>query len=222
MPNDWPEYILTHDPDGWEGNYPVAYWDSDWKDIIIHGENQSSSPYGDYNSTMDEVLKSGFDGVYLDWVEGYEDVDVVAEAKKVGLDPANEMIEFIRELREYGTKINPDFIIIQQNAAALCDGRSELFSVIDAIAQEAIWYDGDAFDDWSAEDGYDSVNDNDLVNYYIEFLDKYLDADIPVFDCEYARDSADSAYEKANDKGYIPYCTRRSLSKITTTPPPGY
>jgi hypothetical protein len=29
-PAAWPDYILACDPDGWTGNYPVAYWDPLW------------------------------------------------------------------------------------------------------------------------------------------------------------------------------------------------
>jgi len=103
----------------------------------------------------------------------------------------------------------------------LIDGRPELLNVIDAIAQEAIWFDGEAFDDWEAQDGYDSVNDASLTAYYIEYLDRYLAAGVPVFNCEYALDQANEAYRLAADKGYICYCTRRSLGRLTTTPPPG-
>ena len=218
-PADWPYYILAHDPDGWEGCFPVAYWDEQWKDIVIHGINQASSPYRDYNSVIDEVIKDGFDGIYLDWVEGFENDVVIAEAQRQGKDSAVEMIEFIKEMRDYATLRNPDFVIIQQNAAALCEGHSELFSVIDAISQEAIWYDGYAFDDWNAPDGYDIANDLSLTDYYLEYLDQYLESGIPVFNCEYALEYAGEAYIKSSDKDYIPYCTRRSLSRLTTTPP---
>lgn len=215
LPYDWPEYILSHDPDGWEGNYPVAYWDKRWKDIIIYGENQDSSPYGDYSSAIDEAIKDGFDGIYLDWVEGFENEAVVAAAQRQGKDAAVEMIRFIQEMGEYAEQRNPNFIIIQQNAASLCEGHSELFSVIDAISQEAIWYDGDATDYWGDTEGYDYVNDSSLVNYYLDYLDQYKAAGIPVFNCEYAVGNADEAYRRSYEKGYIPYCTRRSLSRIT-------
>jgi len=221
-PADWPDYILAHDPDGWEGCFPVAYWDEEWKDIVIYGGDQDSSPYGDYNSVMDEVIKDGFDGVYLDWVEGFEDDAVIAEAQRQGKDPADEMIEFIEEIGDYAAAGDPDFIIIQQNAAALYEGHPELFSVINAISQEAIWYDGDAFDDWNAPDGYDIANDLSLTGYYVENLDEYLAAGVPVFNCEYALNYAGEAYSKSHDKGYVPYCTRRSLSELTTTHPPEY
>ncbi|GAG40640.1 unnamed protein product, partial [marine sediment metagenome] len=52
--------------------------------------------------------------------------------------------------------------------------------------------------------------------------DQYKAMNIPVFNCEYALDCADDAYNKSYQKGYIPYCTRRSLSKLTSTPPFGY
>jgi len=221
-PSDWPNYILIHDPDGWEGNYPVTYWDERWKDIIIYGENQDSTHYGDYKSAIDEAIKDGFDGIYIDWVEGYENEVVLNEAHKQGKDPALEMIKFIKEMRKYAKTRNPDFIIIQQNAAELCDGHPELFKEIDAISQEAIWYDGTAFDDWNATDGYDIPQDIELSNYYIKYLDQYKKAGIPVFNCEYALNKAYDAYKRSIEKGYVPYCTRRALGELSTVPPPGY
>jgi len=223
LPNGWPDYIIACDPDGWPGNYPVAYWDERWKDIVIYGENQDSSPYGDYTSIIDEVIKDGFDGIYLDWVEAFEMKAVMDEAKKQAKDPATEMINFIQEMRDYAEKRNPDFIIIQQNAASLIEGHSnDLLSVIDALAQEAIWYDGDATDNWDDTNGYDSINDSSLVDYYLGYLDQYLTVEVPVFDVEYALNYADDAYSMASNKGYVPYCTSRSLAKLTTTPPPDY
>ncbi|UCC62587.1 MAG: endo alpha-1,4 polygalactosaminidase [Anaerolineae bacterium] len=221
-PADWPDYILACDPDGWSGNYPVAYWDEDWKDIVITGDHQGPDPGRDYSSVIDETIIDGFDGIYLDWVEGFDNEDVVAAAQAVGKDPAVEMIAFIQEMRDYATARNPSFLIIQQNAAALSDGHPELFGLIDAIAQEAVWYDGDATDEWDDPDGYDDINESSLTDYYIGYLDQYLDAGLPVFDCEYALDFADTAYANALSRGYVPYVTRRSLSRLTTTPPPGY
>ncbi len=221
-PADWPDYIVACDPDGWVGNYPVAYWDAAWKDVMIYGQNQSSAPHGDYTSAIDEAIRSGFDGIYLDWVEGFENVDVAARAQQDGKDPAAEMIQFIGEMRAYARSRVPGFLIVQQNAAELIDGRAQLTNVIDAIAQEAIWYDGDATDDWADPDGHDWVNDAGLVDYYLTHLAAFQSAGIPVLDCEYALSHASDAYGKSEQHGFIPYVTRRSLSRLTTTPPPGY
>lgn len=220
-PADWPDYILTCDPDGWTGNYPVAYWDAAWKDMIIDGEGTGTHPDRDYVSVIDEVINDGFDGIYLDWVEAFADANVAAAAQGLGLDPAEEMIDFIGEMRTYAQARKPDFLIIQQNAAALADGRSRLFNNIDAIAQEATWFDGDATDNWNDPNGYDYVNDASLTNYYLTHLANYINADVPVFACEYALTHADEAYAQATARGYIPYVTRRALSRLTTTPPSG-
>jgi cysteinyl-tRNA synthetase len=222
-PSDWPDYILIHDPDGWEGNYPVAYWDERWKDIVIYGKNTPAAAGRNYTSIIDEVIHDGFDGIYLDWVEAFENDVIRAEAERLDKDPAQEMIFFMEEMRDYAQQRRPDFIIIQQNAASLIDGRADdLLSVIDAVSQEAIWFDGEATDNWYDPYGHDNENDQDLKDYYVYYLDQYAEREVPVFDVEYALHNADAAYTAAIEKGYIPYCTRRSLSRLTTTPPPGY
>lgn len=219
-PEDWPSFIITHDPDGWSGNYPVAYWDGRWKDIVIWGKRQKPAPGRNYTSIIDEVIKDGFDGIYLDWVEAFENEDVMREAEKQGRDAAGEMITFIDQMRRYGESRSEGFLIIQQNAASLCGGHPELFSKIDAIAQEAIWYDGDADTDWSDSDGYDWRNPMSLTKYYLRYLAQYRQASLPVFDCEYAVKRAADGYRKSSDSGFVPYCTRRALSRLTTTTPP--
>ena len=222
LPADWPDFIVARDPDGWVGNYPVAYWDPQWKDIVIYGQELTPTASRNYTSALDELLLDGFDGIYLDWVEGFENMHVAAAAAAERLDAAEEMIDFIGEIRDYARQRDPDFLVIQQNAAALIDGRRRLLDHIDAIAQEGVWYDSVAGDDWDDVAGYFS-NEPELTNEYLEFLDRYLAAGVPVFVCEYALDeNADSAYQRAEARGYVPYVTRRSLSRLTDTPPPGY
>jgi cysteinyl-tRNA synthetase len=221
-PADWPDFIVTHDPDGWEGNYPVAYWRDAWKDIMIYGRSQSSAPYGNYHSALDEVIRDGFDGIYLDWVEGYQDEQIIRAAQSGGVDAAQEMVSFIAEMRAYARSRNPNFLVIQQNAAALAKEVPLLLTYVDAIAQEGIWFDGNAAEDWDDPDGYDDGTDAALTRDYLNDLSRYLAAGLPVFNCEYALVRANDAYQFSLEQGYIPYSTRRSLGKLTTTPPPGY
>ncbi|MBC7230881.1 MAG: endo alpha-1,4 polygalactosaminidase [Actinobacteria bacterium] len=220
FPDDWPGFIVAPDPDGWEGDYPVAYWDSAWKDIVIYGEGTGSHPDRDYRSALGEVMGHGFDGVYLDWVEGYEDPDVAEAAERQGVDPAEEMAELIGEIRDYGRRADPDFIVVQQNAAALVRERPETIAYIDAIAKEAIWYDGTSFDDWDDTGGADVPQDPELTAYYLELLGTYQGKGLAVFDCEYAAVQAERAYALSQQRGFVPYCTRRPLSRLTETPPP--
>ncbi len=218
-----PSFLLTIDPDGWSGNYPVAYWDDRWKEIIIHGEN----------SVLQQVLDDGFDGIYMDWVEAYSDVHVMAAADAAGRDPKSEMIEFIREIRAFARAQNPDFYVIPQNASEIAvDVEDEYFAIIDAIGQEQIYFDGNADTDWDAEGAGDirvpdvGVDEDDGYNraFYEATLEPFLAAGLPVFSVDYARlaDNASEAYDTASAKGYVPYVSQRSLDRLTDTPPPGY
>ncbi len=217
-PKDWPSYILTPDPDGWAGNWVVAYWSPEWKDLLLHGENHPTTDDRDFVSILDQVLRDGFDGVYLDWVEAFENEAVIREAAKRGLDPAREMIQLVREIRDYGRKRNPDFLVIQQNAAALAK-YPEIFEVVDGIAQEEVFFGGLATDDWDEPSGHDTPISSELTREYLANLRKYKTGGKPVFNCEYALKRAREAYLKSMSQGLVPYCTRRSLSRLTSTPP---
>ena len=62
-----PEWIVAGDPDGWEGNYPVAYWYDEYQEVWLGQDGY-----------LQAIMDAGFDGVYLDWVEAYSDEDVIA------------------------------------------------------------------------------------------------------------------------------------------------
>ncbi len=130
-----PEWIVSADPDGWEGNYPVAYWYDEWRDIWL-GD-------GGYLQT---IIELGYDGIYLDWVEAYSDTDVVAFAQREDVDPVQEMIWWVQDMAEYSRSLKREFIVIAQNATELAE-YDEYVAVIDAIAQEQVWFDGGADND---------------------------------------------------------------------------
>lgn len=52
---------LKKEYDGYPDEYWVKFWKKDWKDII----------YGNDDSYTQKILNAGFDGVYLDNIEGY-------------------------------------------------------------------------------------------------------------------------------------------------------
>ncbi|NLP05882.1 hypothetical protein GX411_08025 [Candidatus Fermentibacteria bacterium] len=57
-----PSWLGPENPD-WPGNYLVKYWYPDWQAII----------FGSADSYLDRILAAGFDGVYLDKVDSYEE-----------------------------------------------------------------------------------------------------------------------------------------------------
>ncbi len=126
-----PAWIVGEDPDGWSGNYPVAFWYDAWREIWFNPQD----------GLLQLVLDSGFDGIYMDWVEAYADEHVVALAEEEGVDPVQEMIWFVGDISAYTKAQREAFIVIAQNAAELA-AYDEYLYLIDGIAQEAVWFDG--------------------------------------------------------------------------------
>ncbi len=62
-----PEWLLEENR-AWDGNYVVKYWNAEWQDIILYRED----------SVAKRILDVGFDGVYLDIVDGYEYFEDIA------------------------------------------------------------------------------------------------------------------------------------------------
>ncbi len=56
-----PGWLDKENPD-WTGNYKVRYWDPDWQAIL----------FGNDSSYVKRIIDAGFDGAYLDVVDGYE------------------------------------------------------------------------------------------------------------------------------------------------------
>jgi cysteinyl-tRNA synthetase len=221
-PAGWPGWIVTPDPDGWAGNFPVAFWDAAWKDIVIYGTQHPPAAGRDFVSVLDEVIKDGFDGVYLDWVEVYSDSQVIKAAQAAGVDPKAEIAKFIEEIRAYGRQRNPGFIVIQQNAPELIEDNPQITGIIDGIGQEDTWFSGQADKDWDDPQGYGQARDSQESLQIQRLLDLYRAAGKPVFTIDYTVSQAGQVYAQAAAKGYVGYCSRTSLSRLTTTPPPGY
>jgi cysteinyl-tRNA synthetase len=229
-----PGWIVGKDPDNWEGNYPVAYWDIRWERIMVYGDGGRSH--------VKEILKAGFDGIYMDWVEAFSDVSVINRVKidfNIRSDEtatqkaADLMLDFIAKIRKRARTVNSDFLLVAQNASDLFELNPKRYQeLIDGIALEAIWYDGDnGFDNWSEKRGY-NIPTNEMnpgwTEEVLEDLVKIREVGIPIFCAEYAQDTktrryAEKVYNTLAPGVCIPYTTRRSLKRLSTTPyPKGY
>jgi len=226
-----PEWIAGLDPDGWEGNYPVAYWWDEWKEIW-------TGPDG----YLQAIVDAGFDGVYLDWVEAYSDEIVVDFAKSDGVDARQEMIWWVGDIVDFGRGRDPDFIVIAQNAAELVES-VEYVEIIDAISQEQVWFDGGADNDppgdcplprteadvdtqtyrqsLSADcrRQYDDFPESTLhvsSEEYLYYLQRAAAADLPVFTVDYALDPDNISwtYETSRGLGFVPFVGNRALDEF--------
>ena len=209
-----PDFILKADPDGWSGNYPVAYWDARWQGIWL-GEG----------GLVRRLAAAGFDGVYLDWVEAYDDDTVRAAARRAGVNTVRKMVGFIRRIKRNGRLVNPNFVVVAQNAPYLIDRDSRYARIIDGLGVEDTWFGGEADAPWKSPRGGDIPNRNEgrfstggLKRQY----QKYIRAGLPVFSIDYCLSRANAAqvYRDARAAGLRPLVTRTALSRLTTTPPP--
>lgn len=141
-----PEFVLGENPE-WDGNFRVAFWDSDWKDIVF--------------DKVDDAVAAGYAGVYLDIVDGYATEDAIASYQGFQADLRYEMIDFVLEISAHAKAADPDFKIIPQNALGLLsieESSSEsgpnlaYLDAIDGIGVEDLWYDGDTQSEWTQED----------------------------------------------------------------------
>ena len=223
-----PEWIITGDPDGWDENYPVAYWYDEWQAIWL-----------EKNGLLQGILDVGFDGVYLDWVEAYSDEEVADKAAQDNLDPVQEMIWFVGDIADFSRAQNPDFLVIAQNAAELAQ-HDEYVNIIDAIAQEQVWFDGGADNeppgDCPLPRTDDDIETDDYVNSlspecrrqhdefpestlhvsseeYLHDLTIAQDKGVPIFTVDYALepDHIQWILETSRSHGFIPFVGSRAL-----------
>jgi cysteinyl-tRNA synthetase len=231
-----PEWIAGEDPDGWEGNFPVAYWHGEWRQIWL-GE-------GGY---LAAILDAGFDGVYLDWIEAYSDESVFAIAEDDGVDPRQEMIWWVQDMAEFCRGRRPGFFVIGQNAAELAQG-DDYLAIVDAIAQEQVWFDGGADNDPPGDcplprtdaevdtERYraslspacrrylDSEPDSPLhvsSEEYLGYLTLAGDKGAIIFTVDYALDPENVTwvYQTSRALGFVPFVSNRGLDRYVDPVP---
>lgn len=209
-----PEFLLAPDPDGWQDDVSIAFWDPQWQAIWLGKDG-----------LLEKIMAAGFDGVYLDWVEAYAEKRVAAEARHQEVDPARAMVDFIAAIRRDVRLVQPRAVVIAQNAPDLIDVDARYARLIDGVGFEDTWFSG------AADAGWDDPNGGDIANAdtggdspagRIKQYQKFLRAGVVVFTIDYCLkpENAARVYAASTRAGLIPLVTRVSLARLTTTPPP--
>ena len=174
----------------WDGNYLVRFWDPAWQALI----------FGSPGSYIDQIIKQGFDGIYLDRADVYE------EWSKDHAGAEKDMVKFITQLAKAARKHNPNFLVVLQNAEELSRYR-KVRRAIDAIAKEDLYYGIDhAGEPNSAED----------VNWSLKLLRRAKRRGKKIFVVEYISDPELAArlMRRISKLGFIPYAGPRGLGSL--------
>lgn len=129
-----PKFLAAANPD-YPDNYLVRYWDPEWQALL--------------DSRLAQIAEAGFDGVYLDKVDAFEDWEGrenhfdIEKLKK-------QMAELVAGVRKSGDKLwekrDEQFSLFLQNGWELWD-RPELGPIVDGVGVEEFSLG------WEGEDG---------------------------------------------------------------------
>ena len=164
-----PSWLLDENPD-WKENFSVCYWDSGWQGQFC----------GKPTAYLDRIMAAGFDGVYLDKCDVFEDLQ--ARNKKVAQsrsDLEGDMVNFISRLSQYAKARKPTFTILMQNAEVLLE-HEHLREAIDGVAKEALLF---------GLSGPEKPNPKDEITFASRALSLAQSAGRTVFVVEYLSDA---------------------------------
>ena len=191
-----PAFLLGENPE-WKGNYRVKYWQPEWQRLILAEE--------------DKIMAAGFDGVYLDIVDGFEtfesedghnfmDDRLNPETKQ---SYRRDMVEWVKAVAARARKTNPAALVIPQNGAQLL-AHADFLGTVDAVGVEDLFTDGDKLQ--KAAD----------TRYILDFLSRLAAAHKPVLDVEYPKRKELQAQvrEQAAQHGFVWMVTDRELKTL--------
>ncbi len=199
MEEDAPDWLLSENK-VWKGNRIIRFCNEGWQRTILGDENGMSVYNSVEFSPLYKLIELGFDGVYLDRV------DVYAEVQKDCPDAANKMVAFVERLAAHARKRNPNFIVIQQNAEELLQHK-RMIDAIDAVAKEDLFY---------GADHSQGANPRSMVESTLENLAFAKAAGRPVFILDYLNDPEQRRIDRAKieAQGFVPYIGPRPLDQL--------
>ncbi|MEZ6004109.1 MAG: endo alpha-1,4 polygalactosaminidase [Planctomycetota bacterium] len=205
-----PDFLLAADPEGWQGNYPVAWWDARWQEVL----------FGTPASLIDQALAAGFDGLFLDWVLGFEEPAVAAAARAQGLQPAQAMADLLARLRVYARERDPEFLLVAQNAGYLFAQVPEVAEAIDAVSHEDLSFRGRAVSQWDHPEAGGlpvPAAERESLSHLLLALGQ---RGVVLLTLDYALTPADRDVAIANSRriGAIPCVSRTALNQLPEWP----
>jgi cysteinyl-tRNA synthetase, unknown class len=177
---DW----LTSKTQGWAGNYVVHFWRPEWKAIV--------------KSRVDQMMAAGFDGIYIDRVDTWENVKAPGSSR-------GAMIQLVKEVSGWTRSHNGNAAIMVQNGEELLNDGSYL-AAIDAIAKEDLFH---------GIDHKGSRNSTGNITFSSRMLKNAQAAGKKIFVIEYLKGStADNVRAEIRKLGFVPFFGPRDLKSV--------
>ena len=118
----------------WKGNYQVKYWNADWQKLMLEA--------------IDETMARGFDGVYLDIVDGFQTYEQGADGyldDRINPDTKQtyrrDMVDWVKAIAARARAKNPAALVIPQNGSQLV-AQKDFVEVISAQVIEDLFTNG--------------------------------------------------------------------------------
>jgi len=193
---DTPQDLKAGAVSGWPKEQYVKFWDERWWPVV--------------QGRVDQALKAGFDGAYMDMITTYEEIPVKHVSRE---ELARRMVALICRISKYAKSQNPAFKIVPQNSPELytwtpwnAKPNEDYINAIDGIGIESVFYlahDKPANKSWCKEN-----RDNALA---IKKAGKL------VFGIDYAKkpESIADAYARQRAIGFIPYVSVVALDAVS-------
>jgi cysteinyl-tRNA synthetase, unknown class len=195
--DDWktdpPEWLGAENC-AWPGAHKVQFWHDSWKDTVWRGRK----------AYLKQIIDAGFDGVYLDRVDIYDQYPERETAR-------DDMIQFVKDLSTTAKKLKPGFFVIPQNADDLLTD-PEYRAVIDALGREDLL---------NGTQGTGKRNPKHEIEEAQGRLDLLLWQWKPVFAVEYLQTppAIAEATKELRSRGLVPTIQPRALDGADPTAP---
>jgi cysteinyl-tRNA synthetase, unknown class len=195
----------------WKKNYRVRYWEHGWQNILFEPNRSLFDAWAERVTEtrmgyLDRIIEAGFDGVYLDRVDVYEDWTKERPTAEA------DMIKLVTAISTYGKMRRPGFLIVPQNAEELLR-HAHYRRTIDAIGKEDLYFGIDH------KDGENPAPD---VAASVSLLMRARADKIPVMVVEYVTtpEKRTLAEVRARERGFMLHFAPRQLNRPPEPPAP--
>jgi cysteinyl-tRNA synthetase len=190
-----PSWLGAENPE-WKGNYRVKYWRAEWQKLML--------------DAIDDAMTRGFDGVYLDIVDGFETFeqngkDFIDDRMNPETNQSfrRDMVDWVKAIAARARAKNPDALVIPQNGSQLL-AHADFLAAISAIGIEDLFTDGNKLQP--------IAHTREVLGH----LKKMAAAQKPVLLIEYPKSMARQSLSKklGTDNGMIWLVTDRQLKTL--------